>query len=716
MGKKFIMYCRQVCSESTSSVSFQHEPEMHFNAAKEQIEMRWRDFQSYRTFKPFSPGIPDEVLQKEFENIHETRKKIWETPHYLPAEILLKRDLVRAAPECAAFSFNNTTPEYNASSLFLKERLYIACEGPRSKDIESFFNLLKSCKITHLVRLTDAFEENIEKCHPYWEKVSREIFDGKHFLNIPDEKTTYAVCTFNLAHWRDNQGIDPNELLALVLQVRKEIAGSEKRLLVHCSAGVGRTGTFLAALKIVDAIDRGECLSIEETVYQLSLQRPHSIGKSSQYITLHRLAEIYFKHKTLVFRSKLELERALTPFSVDEITERMSRSATPFTVHFEYDEGLDKGKIIPLRNKGVGNFLKTEVHRTRSFTVCYPEKPRVPHHLSLALNRENPKGIVGITEEENQELFATLKKIAEIYKIISIQGFVSAQFDKPQEGHFAHYVVEIIPHLPNFKGIKNIADKVECNRHVLFRSADVSAASYPFKEGEKDNQAQFWVKAFQYDQNPLSHSDVTITYPHTRLESHQLEAEQILYKQLQELLQDKGGTLLAPSFCELKIPTEPCQPIKKITVESCAFCDKALHTQLVFEQDNVAILYNMRSPAKDSACFLLMPKRHLEKVYSLNSSEIKNMHILRVALVEVLKETYPKCEVIDYTQDDPTVGQTVFHHHEQIVAVNPATIAISWTLMSLYPNNPVSSEEMLKVKEEFGTKIKLKLKSAPRSS
>lgn len=708
-----LMYCSQVYAEHTiwipSSVSSQQESDTHFKLVKEQVEKRWRDFQSYRNFEPFRPGKSNEALEIEFENIQEIRKQIWETPDYAPAKILLELDLVRAAPECTAFSYNNTTPDYNASSLFLGERLYIACEGPRLKDVDSFFKLLKSCKITHLVRLTDAFEEKVEKCHSYWDNILSEASDGQHFLNIPDKTTPYPIRAFDMAHWRDNQGVDPKELLTLVLQVRKEIVGPDKRLLVHCSAGVGRTGTFLAALKIVDAIDRGEYFSIEEIVYQLSLQRPHSVGKSSQYVTLHRLAENYLKHKTLVFRSEVALESAFTPFSVDEVSSRMSRSTTPFTIHFQYDERLEKEKVVPLRNIGVGNLLKTEVYKTKTFTVCYPEKPRVPHHLSLSLNHENTKGIAGITEEENQDLFATIKKIAEIYKTISIQGFVIAQFDKSQEGHFGHYVVEIIPHLPSFKGIKNIVDKVECNRHILFRSANISAANYTFKEGEIDKQAQFWVEAFKHGQNPLNNSDITITYPHIRMESHQLEAEQILYNQLIELLQDKGGTILAPNFCELEIPTEPCQPIKPIKVESCAFCDKALHTQLVFEQDDVAILYNMRKPAKDSACFLLMPKRHIEKVYGLNSSEIKNMRILRAALVEVLKETRPEYEVIVYTQDDPTVGQTVFHSHEQIIAVDPATIAIAWTLMSLYPNNAVSDEEMLKVKEEFGAKIKRKL-------
>ncbi len=84
--------------------------------------------------------------------------------------------------------------------------------------------------------------------------------------------------------------------------------------------------------------------------------------------------------------------------------------------------------------------------------------------------------------------------------------------------------------------------------------------------------------------------------------------------------------------------------------------------------------------------------------------------IVRKALVEVLKESHPNQEVVIYIQDDPAIGQTVFHSHEQVVSIDPETIALSWTLMSLYPSGNVSDEEMLQVREEFGLKMQKKIK------
>ena len=413
----------------------------------------------------------------------------------------------------------------------------------------------------------------------------------------------------------------------------------------------------------------------------------------------------------VTFQSKAELEKALEPLSVEEVMGRISASAASVALDFRCDEALSAGKLVPLRNPGTGNLLKTEVYKTKTLTVFYPETPRVPHHLTIALNRGGIKGVASVSEEENAELFATIKKIAEIYKTVHIQGFVIAQFDTPQQGHFGRYVVEVIPHLPGFNDVKNIVDKVDCNRHVLFRTANLSPIAYKVEPDEVLEQAAFWQGAFQKEQTPLEMSDTRIAFPYTRKESHQLEAERVLYHQLLEILQDKGGKVVEEVPFEPVMPVEVPEVVKLATAAKCAFCDDAvIERQLVYEYQDVSVFYNMRKGAKAGACFLVLPKRHTEKVYGLEPSEIHTIGIVRKALVEVLKEIHPECEVIIYTQDDPAIGQTVFHSHEQVVAIDPKTIALTWTMMSLYPSGNVSSEEMLKVREEFGLKLERKIK------
>lgn len=294
-----ISYASCLSSQPQQIISTFSECELaeHFQSVEEQVKNRWHIFQNNREFKLFTPERSDDELKCEFENLQNTREFIWTTLGYNLAEHLVQADLIRA-PGCVAFAYNNTVPYYNASTIYFGNRHYIASEGPRSKDIPKFFNLLTSHRVTHLLRLTDAYEGETKKCHPYWSGLINKSSDNKDYLNIPTEMGICSIRAFDMSHWRDNQGVDPCELLALVLQVRQELTDADGLLLVHCSAGVGRTGTFFAALAIVDAIDRGESFSIEEIVYRLSLQRVHSVGKFSQYITLHRLAENYLTQKS----------------------------------------------------------------------------------------------------------------------------------------------------------------------------------------------------------------------------------------------------------------------------------------------------------------------------------------------------------------------------------------------------------------------------------
>lgn len=262
---------------------------------KAEAKKRWEAFQVDRQFTPFKSERSDADLKVEFENLRQIRIAMWDSPGYEFAENLIANDLIRS-PGCCAFQFNNTVPYYNASTIWLGDKYYIACEGPRSKDIPKFFKLLSSQNVSHLVRLTGSYEGWTKKCHPYWDGLITES-DGNTYLNVPTDHGTHLVQTFHMDYWRDNQGVDPKELLSLVLQVRDSLKKENGLLTVHCSAGVGRTGTFLAGLAIVDAIDKEEPFSIEEIVYQISLQRAHSIAKFRQYTTLYKLAELYLDQK-----------------------------------------------------------------------------------------------------------------------------------------------------------------------------------------------------------------------------------------------------------------------------------------------------------------------------------------------------------------------------------------------------------------------------------
>jgi protein tyrosine phosphatase len=350
-------------AEQTSSLSYCQN--CRFETLKEEIEKRSHLILKDVHFQPWQSTKQDEQIKKEFESLEEWRKKRWY--HNPTAKIRRSQDLFIMAkdlqtakyfhyPEIVAFQYNRSDPTYNASTIMLNGRCFFALEAPTAESEQRFLKFLHRHHVTHLVRLTPSHEKGIEKCYPYWQgrlHLNKNNFEGKkdrksekdqkpsnHVLkfpvNFPGKKRVYKeTAYFSTDNWLDGTGYNAEELLDLILEVKKaadiyaqQIHKNKKSNFItkkinsktfqktkdtpkpaekvfiacHCHAGVGRTGTFIAGFLLIDEIDRqikeGVSLeklniSVEKIVKQLSLQRPYMVQKPQQYVTLYRLVGVY---------------------------------------------------------------------------------------------------------------------------------------------------------------------------------------------------------------------------------------------------------------------------------------------------------------------------------------------------------------------------------------------------------------------------------------
>lgn len=274
-------------------------------------EFAWR-FEKYGMVRPFSSyhrNKTEEELRAEFRRLKDDRFQIWynATPgwynfvevneDFLFAETLFYEDCFRAG-NCIAFDYNNTHSSFNSSNIVIGPDRFLAMEGPRSTEETAFFSLLTTYQVTHLVRLTPEFDTR-KKCHPYW-KGRTEITDSGTFLQVSLRGgSPYSIRYYEIEDWVDHDGIDPHRLIELIQTIRSTYDPEQGLIAVHCSAGVGRTGTFIAAFILLSEIDRqletGEeiRISIEELVFKLSLQRKYMVTRLAQYQTLHDVVAIY---------------------------------------------------------------------------------------------------------------------------------------------------------------------------------------------------------------------------------------------------------------------------------------------------------------------------------------------------------------------------------------------------------------------------------------
>lgn len=289
-----------------------------FSRSKREFENRWDKFKTGRTFARWTPNRPMQEIEAEFDELWEDRIFTWYEkidlktpirqvhPDYTIAEELLVGDHVRV-PKCVAFEYNKSCSYFNSSNINIGGLRFLAMEGTRSKDENGFFHLLLNYHVNCLVRLTSDYEGDQKKCHPYWKgrMASIPFPCGRvdNTLNIPRKDgyslpIPYIICE----EWPDNRGIRTETLLKIVETTRKKIRSPEDLIAVHCSAGVGRTGTFIAAFTLLHLIDQQIAaginiedinISVEEIVAKLSLQRFHMVSQKVQYGSLYRLVDLY---------------------------------------------------------------------------------------------------------------------------------------------------------------------------------------------------------------------------------------------------------------------------------------------------------------------------------------------------------------------------------------------------------------------------------------
>lgn len=214
----------------------------------------------------------------------------------------------------------------NASRIMLKdicnktkEGYYIATQGPMKNTVNDFWEMCKELndeKIV-IVMVTALREKEIDKCYQYWRDGNFDICDsdGKtlfHFDAIThyfedggfevrkwlmtDMLTSHKreVVHFYYDAWQDfgrpNSHLDIISLAEEVIKEQKSIRNLEKNpLIVHCSAGVGRTGAFISLHYMLSHLQdmlntEGKFICdgdpIEQIVYELRKQRMLMVGPS----------------------------------------------------------------------------------------------------------------------------------------------------------------------------------------------------------------------------------------------------------------------------------------------------------------------------------------------------------------------------------------------------------------------------------------------------
>ncbi|XP_005375261.1 PREDICTED: tyrosine-protein phosphatase non-receptor type 7 isoform X1 [Chinchilla lanigera] len=190
-----------------------------------------------------------------------------------------------------------------------QEKVYIATQGPMPNTMLDFWEMVWQEDVCLIVMLTQ-LREGKEKCVHYWP--TEEETYGPFQIRIQDmkERPEYTVRHLTIQHqeecrsvkhilfsaWPDHQTPESaGPLLRLVAEVDEspETATNTGPIVVHCSAGIGRTGCFIATRIGCQQLKARREVDILGIVCQLRLDRGGMIQTAEQYQFLHHTLALY---------------------------------------------------------------------------------------------------------------------------------------------------------------------------------------------------------------------------------------------------------------------------------------------------------------------------------------------------------------------------------------------------------------------------------------
>ncbi|CAJ0578347.1 unnamed protein product, partial [Mesorhabditis spiculigera] len=194
------------------------------------------------------------------------------------------------------------------------DRKYIATQGPKQDTIEDFWRMVFQENSSCVLCVTDLLEGGVEKCCQYWpEKQGSYQNYGKMFVNNKKVETQEGVATVytleilpdscsnsiitKLVHctnWPDKSATSGRLVNKLRVQVKET---GTTPCIVHCSAGVGRTGTFIAIELVIAKLLKGRDVTVPEVFTQLRQCRASSIQSEQQYMFIYTTVLDYLAAK-----------------------------------------------------------------------------------------------------------------------------------------------------------------------------------------------------------------------------------------------------------------------------------------------------------------------------------------------------------------------------------------------------------------------------------
>ncbi|XP_071112546.1 tyrosine-protein phosphatase 10D-like [Haliotis cracherodii] len=197
----------------------------------------------------------------------------------------------------------NYIPGYNSP------REFIATQGPMTGTVADFWRMIWEQDVNIIIMLSDLMEKGKPKVDRYWPLIINEpVQHGEIIVELINNSplNKYDIKIFQITKgdesrkvrhyflpgWQDfGANLTPDDVISFVRDVRMTVKPTDKGpICVHCSAGVGRTGTYISLDVFKQAIDEENFdkeLDVFDFVMKMRENRSYMVQTEKQYIFIH---------------------------------------------------------------------------------------------------------------------------------------------------------------------------------------------------------------------------------------------------------------------------------------------------------------------------------------------------------------------------------------------------------------------------------------------
>ena len=144
---------------------------------------------------------------------------------------------------------------------------------------------------------------------------------------------------------------------------------------------------------------------------------------------------------------------------------------------------------------------------------------------------------------------------------------------------------------------------------------------------------------------------------------------------------------------------------------TCAFCDKTVINRQKFYEDRLVMVMCTHKPILSSH-FLIIPKRHVERLELLTQQELTHVHQAIEKVRQASQSIFGTSPYLIHQKNGREVGQSVPHVHFHFIGKRPgdnSKVRFVAKMIWAYLRRPVSPEKMQKVIEKMRPAMHVKL-------